>query len=57
MFSAVGMGKMKVVSSGENGGEIEMPHAYVDEGWLKKWGKRGNFIIINWKRKKNLRRI
>jgi predicted hydrocarbon binding protein len=39
MFSAVGMGKMEVVSSDENGGEIEMPVAYVDEGWIKKWGK------------------
>lgn len=39
MFSAVGMGKMSVVSNAESGGEIEMPHAYVDEGWLKKWGK------------------
>jgi len=47
MFSAVGMGKMKVVSNAESGGEIEMPHAYVDEGWLKKWGKNKspvNFI-------------
>jgi predicted hydrocarbon binding protein len=39
MFSAVGMGKMSVVSNAESGGEIEMPYAYVDEGWLKKWGK------------------
>jgi len=39
MFSAVGMGKMVVVAHDESGGEIEMPVAYVDEGWLKKWGK------------------
>lgn len=39
MFSAVGMGKMVVNTSQENGGEIEMPFAYVDEGWIKKWGK------------------
>ncbi len=39
MFSAVGMGKMNIVSSDEKGGEIDMPFAYVDEGWLKKWGK------------------
>lgn len=39
MFSAVGMGKMVVISSNENGGEVEMPVAYVDEGWVKKWGK------------------
>lgn len=39
MFSAIGMGKMEVVSYDESGGEIEMPFSYVDEGWLKKWGK------------------
>ena len=39
MFSAVGMGKMTVVSGSADGGEIEMPHPYVDEGWLNKWGK------------------
>ena len=39
LFSAVGMGKMAVVSGDVGGGEIEMPHPYVDEGWLKKWGK------------------
>jgi predicted hydrocarbon binding protein len=27
------------VSGAVNGGEIDMPHPYVDEGWLKKWGK------------------
>lgn len=47
MFSAVGMGKMSVISHSENGGEVDMPVAYVDEGWLKKWGKSNspvNFI-------------
>ena len=39
MFSAVGMGKMSIAYNTESSGEIEMPHAYVDEGWLKKWGK------------------
>ena len=39
MFSAVGMGKMGLVSGDIHGGEIDMPHAYVDEGWVKKWGK------------------
>ena len=39
MFSAIGMGKMDIVSGEENGGEVDMPFAYVDEGWLKKWGK------------------
>ncbi len=47
MFSAIGMGKMVVAASDTSGGEIAMPHAYVDEGWLKKWGKNKepvNFI-------------
>jgi len=39
MFSKIGLGKMDIVSNSENGGEIDMPLAYVDEGWLKKWGK------------------
>ncbi|MDQ1352351.1 MAG: hypothetical protein QG657_2657 [Acidobacteriota bacterium] len=47
MFSTIGMGKMAVVSADVNGGEVDMPHPYVDEGWLKKWGKHKepvNFI-------------
>lgn len=47
MFSYIGMGKMVVVSADVNGGEIDMAHPYVDEGWLKKWGKHKepvNFI-------------
>jgi len=39
MYAAVGLGKMVPVSSDETGGDIEMPHAHVDEGWIKKWGK------------------
>jgi hypothetical protein len=39
MYAAVGLGKMVPVSPGETGGSIEMPHAHVDEGWIKKWGK------------------
>lgn len=47
MFSAIGMGKMVAAASDAGGGEIKMPQAYVDEGWLKKWGKNKapvNFI-------------
>jgi predicted hydrocarbon binding protein len=39
MFTTFGMGKMVMVSSDANGGDIDMPHPHVDEGWLKKWGK------------------
>jgi predicted hydrocarbon binding protein len=38
MFVALGMGKMDIVSADEKGGEVDMPFAYLDEGWLKKWG-------------------
>lgn len=38
-FAWVGLGKLKVVSLGENGGEVELTHSHVDEAWLKKWGK------------------
>jgi predicted hydrocarbon binding protein len=51
MFSAVGMGKMDIVYGDENGGEIDMPIAYVDEGWIKKWGKYKapvNFIGVGY---------
>ena len=47
MFSAIGMGKMTIVSGDEKGGEVVLPLAYVDEGWIKKWGKHKepvNFI-------------
>ncbi len=39
MYSACGLGVMKVLSFSAEGGEVEMPHSHVDEGWLKKWGK------------------
>jgi len=38
MFSAIGMGQMVIVTGDETGGEIDIPHPYVDKGWLKKWG-------------------
>ena len=47
MFSAIGMGKLNIININENSGDIELPFAYVDEGWLKKWGKYStsvNFI-------------
>jgi hypothetical protein len=44
LFSSVGMGKMNPLSISENGGEIEMPFAYVDDGWLKKWGKNDDSV-------------
>lgn len=45
-FSFVGLGKVKI-NIGNGKGYAEMPHAHVDEGWVKKWSKRDkpvNFI-------------
>ena len=44
MFSALGMGKMNASSFTENGGRIDMPVPYLDEGWMKKWGKSKNAV-------------
>jgi predicted hydrocarbon binding protein len=46
-FAAMGLGKMNVVHVGSESGEVELVHSHVDEGWIKKWGKRDqpvNFI-------------
>ena len=46
-YSTTGLGQMKVRSAGPEGGEVELLHSHVDEGWIKKWGKRDrpvNFI-------------
>jgi predicted hydrocarbon binding protein len=42
MFSAIGMGQMIILSGDETGGEIDIPHPYLDKGWLKKWGMAKN---------------
>ena len=39
MFTAIGMGKMAIISGDASGGQIDMPQAYVDESCLKKWLK------------------
>ncbi|HCU34234.1 MAG TPA: hypothetical protein DGT21_01960 [Armatimonadetes bacterium] len=46
-YAVVGLGKMKVEFLGSEGGAVELVHSHVDEGWIKKWGKRDepvNFI-------------
>lgn len=46
-WSFAGMGKLKITKKEESAGEAEMNHSHVDEGWIKKWGKRDkpvNFI-------------
>jgi len=39
-YAALGMGKMTVLHVGEDSGTVELTHSHVDEGWIKKWGKR-----------------
>lgn len=46
-FAAYGLGKMHVTCAGAESGRVELDHSHVDEGWIKKWGKRDqpvNFI-------------
>lgn len=38
-FSAMGLGRYSVRKADENGGEVAMSSAHVDQGWIKKWGK------------------
>lgn len=38
-YSAVGLGKMKIICAGPDSGEVELIHSHVEEGWIKKWGK------------------
>ncbi len=45
-FGFIGLGKVEIKAD-DDGGTAEMNHAHVDEGWVKKWGKRDapvNFI-------------
>lgn len=50
-YSATGLGKMRVTFAGEESGEVELLHSHVDEGWIKKWGKKDtpiNFITCGY---------
>ena len=45
-YGFVGLGALKIQFDGQ-AGTAEMSHSHVDEGWIKKWGKRDrpvNFI-------------
>jgi hypothetical protein len=45
-FGFIGLGALKLQFDGR-AGSADMPHSHVDEGWIKKWGKRDkpvNFI-------------
>jgi hypothetical protein len=46
-YTATGLGQMNVIYIGHESAKIELVHSHVDEGWIKKWGKRQapvNFI-------------
>lgn len=46
-YAVIGLGQMKVLSAEETSGKVALEHSHVDEGWIKKWGKKDkavNFI-------------
>ncbi len=46
-YASAGLGKLKVLFAGSDSGRVELIHSHIDEGWIKKWGKRDkpvNFI-------------
>lgn len=50
-FAVIGMGEMKVIYAGMDSGMVELLHSHLDEGWIKKWGKRDkpiNFIACGY---------
>ncbi len=38
-YSVTGLGQLRTQCVGVEGGEIELLHSHIDEGWIKKWGK------------------
>jgi hypothetical protein len=38
-YAAMGLGKMEATGSGEEG-DIKLIHSHIDEGWIKKFGRR-----------------
>lgn len=46
-FAVTGLGKVSFDCAGSESGEVSISHSHVDEGWIKKWGRRDrpvNFI-------------
>jgi hypothetical protein len=39
-FAAMGLGSMSVIYAGPDAGLVHLTRSHVDEGWIKKWGKR-----------------
>ncbi len=50
-YAALGLGRMKVVCAGPDSAEVELTRSHVDEGWIRKWGRRDrpvNFITAGY---------
>lgn len=46
-YAFAGLGKLKIRAAGPDAGEAELERSHVDEGWIRKWGRRDkpvNFI-------------
>lgn len=50
-YGAIGLGRLEVTFAGGDSGEVTLHHSHIDEGWIKKWGKREapvNFITCGY---------
>jgi predicted hydrocarbon binding protein len=50
-YTFCGLGKIKLSCIGIDGGEAKLCRSHVDEGWIKKWGKKDkpiNFITCGY---------
>lgn len=46
-YAFAGLGKLKIKAAGPDAGEAELERSHIDEGWIRKWGRRQapvNFI-------------
>ncbi|HEY3281603.1 MAG TPA: hypothetical protein VGN26_04965 [Armatimonadota bacterium] len=39
-YAVAGLGQLKVTCAGSDSGEVELPYSHVDEGWVRKFGRR-----------------
>jgi hypothetical protein len=50
-YAAMGLGQMHVKCAGPDGGEVVLEHSHLDEGWIKKFGKRttpGDYVTAGY---------
>lgn len=50
-YAAIGLGKMAIISLGNDSGEVVLEKSHVDQGWIKKWGtydKPVNYITAGY---------